>query len=142
MPRAKIALPDRFDFSCPIAVSITDLNYGGHVSNDAFLRYAHEARVRFLGELGASEQDLFGVGIILADAVCVFKSQVFHPETLDVDLAVGEWGRSGFEFVYRVTKRSDGAEAARMKTGAACFDYATNRLSKVPDALRLRFERG
>ena len=48
MPRVKVALPATFPFRTEIPVRITDLNYGGHLGNDALLGLLHEARVHFL----------------------------------------------------------------------------------------------
>ena len=45
MQRVKVELPANFNFSCIIPIRITDLNYGGHVGNDAVLSLIHEARI-------------------------------------------------------------------------------------------------
>ena len=50
MSRIKLALPDRWTFSTELPVRISDINYGGHLGNDAVLALAQEARVRFLLE--------------------------------------------------------------------------------------------
>ena len=48
MPKTKIILPERFTFTTEVPIRITDLNYGGHVGNDAVLSILHEIRVQFL----------------------------------------------------------------------------------------------
>lgn len=55
-----IEIPGRFQFSTDIRVRISDINYGMHVGHDSFLTITHEARVRFLKSLGATEGDVFG----------------------------------------------------------------------------------
>jgi acyl-CoA thioesterase FadM len=67
MERIKINLPEAFSFSTNIPVRITDLNYGGHVGNDAFLSLLHEARMQFLQQFGYSEMNVEGVGLIMSD---------------------------------------------------------------------------
>ena len=52
MARIKIAVPPQFTFSTQIPVRITDINYGGHLGNDALLALLHEARVQFLRRYG------------------------------------------------------------------------------------------
>ncbi|NDG84238.1 MAG: thioesterase, partial [Proteobacteria bacterium] len=61
MPRIKIDLPERFAFSTELSLRITDINYGGHLGNDAVLGLVHEARVRFLKHHGFSETEIGGV---------------------------------------------------------------------------------
>ena len=46
MARIKLLMPEQKIFSTDIAVRITDINYGNHVGNDAFVRLIHEARVQ------------------------------------------------------------------------------------------------
>ena len=58
MARIKLDLPGRFPFSTELRVRITDVNYGGHMGNDALLGLLHEARVQFLAHYGLSELDI------------------------------------------------------------------------------------
>jgi acyl-CoA thioesterase FadM len=44
MARIKLHLPTIIHFSTEIPVRITDVNYGGHLGNDALLWFIHEAR--------------------------------------------------------------------------------------------------
>ena len=45
MSRIKIPLPEKKDFSTEIKLRISDINYGGHMGNDAVLTIVHEARL-------------------------------------------------------------------------------------------------
>lgn len=69
----KLELPNRFQFTTDLNVRIGDINYGGHLGNDAMLSLIHEARVQFLKRLRYAEHNIEGVGIIMADAVVVYK---------------------------------------------------------------------
>ena len=60
MSRIKINLPEKFVFETNLHVNIGDINYGGHLGNDAYLRLAHEARLQFLKEHSWSEIDMDG----------------------------------------------------------------------------------
>ena len=57
MARIKIELPEKFIFSTEIPLRISDINYGGHLGNDAVLSIAHEARIRFFNKHGFKEID-------------------------------------------------------------------------------------
>ena len=136
MARVKLDLPGRFSFSTELPVRISDINYGQHLGNDAVLAFAHEARVRFLKSFGFSEADVDGVGMIMLDAVVVYKSQAFHAETLTVDVAAADFGPCGCDFLYRLSEKESGREVARVKTGLAFFDYAGKRIAKMPERFR------
>lgn len=104
MARIKLNVPEIVDYSTVIEVRITDLNYGGHLANQALLALLHEARVRFLTALGFSEiGSTTQPGIILADAVMVYRSEAFAGEQLTITLAADEMGRSSFDLYYRVS---------------------------------------
>jgi len=137
MARVKIDLPERVVFTCEIPVRITDVNYGGHVGNDSLLALLHEARVQFLRHFGFSEQDAGGRGIIMADAVLVYKSEIFYGETLTIDVGLADVQRHGLDVTYKVS--SKGKEVARAKTGIVFFDYERRAISSMPEEFKTRF---
>ena len=136
MARIKLDLPERFPFSTELRVRITDVNYGGHMGNDALLGLLHEARVQFLAHYGLSELDICGAGIIMADSVIVYKSEAFPGELLELAVTVADFNRYGCDFVYRVTEKASGREVARAKTGIVFFDYQQRAIQKVPQPFR------
>ena len=68
MARIKLVLPEHFSFSTSLPVRITDLNYGGHVGNDAILSLVHEARMQYLKSFGFSELQFDTASLIMSDA--------------------------------------------------------------------------
>ena len=132
MARIKLDLPEQFPFSTELRVRITDVNYGGHMGNDALLGLLHEARVRFLAHSGLSELNIYGAGIIMADSVIVYKSEAFPGELLELAVTVTDFNRYGCDFVYRVTEKTSGREVARAKTGIVFFDYQQRAIQRVP----------
>lgn len=131
---ARVRLPQikNIDFSTELAVHVGHLNYGGHVGNDKFLSLAHEARIRFLEELGGTELDFDGVGLIITDAQLMYKAEVFRAERLRIDMGVEELSKSRFELHYKLTRIHDGKEVARLQTGMAFFDYSQRQLAPAP----------
>lgn len=132
MARIKLELPEHFPFSTELRVRITDVNYGGHLGNDALLGLLHEARVQFLAHYGLSELDIGGAGIIMTDSVIVYKSEAFPNERLDIAVTATDFNKHGCDFVYRVTERASGREVACAKTGIVFFDYSKRAVQKVP----------
>jgi acyl-CoA thioester hydrolase len=140
MARIKIDFPETFVFSTTIPVRITDINYGGHVGNDALLSIVHEARVRFLKNFGYSEIDVDGRSIIMSDSAVMYKAEVFYGDILTVDIAVTDIQRMSCDIVYRLSNDSTKKEVARAKTGIVFFDYTARKPVSVPDTFRNLFE--
>jgi Predicted thioesterase len=139
MPRVKVDLPDHFDFSTELTVRIGDINYGGHLGNDAVLSLIHEARVQFLNHYNYTELDIEGAGIIMADSVVVYKMEGFHGDTLVVEVAVGEFQNVSCDLLYRMTNKDTGKEIARAKTGIVFYDYRSKKTMSVPAKFREKF---
>lgn len=140
MQRIKIELPQKYFFTTEISVRVYDVNFAGHLSNDAILSMVHEARIRFLKNWGFSETDTAGAGIIMFDAALQYKSQGYHGDVLIFEVVVENLLRSGCDFIFKITNKATGKEIARAKTGIAFFDYKKNKLVPVPDAFKKLIE--
>lgn len=134
MARIKIAHPDNFSFSTTLPVRITDINYGGHLGNDAILSLVHEARVQFLSSLGYSEMNVEGCGLIMADVAVEFKSEAFYGDLLKVSVTATDMSRVGFDLVYKLEKAGmqDAVVIAIAKTGMICFNYEARKVMALP----------
>jgi len=142
MARVKLELPEHFSFSTEIPLRVGDINYGGHLGNDAVLSLIHEARVQFLKAHGFSELDVDGAGIIMADSVVVYRSEAFYGEVMVVDVTVGEFSRVGCDFFYRLSDKDSGREVVRAKTGIVFFDYEVRKTVAVPPKFQALFDEG
>lgn len=139
MARIKLDLPEEYYFSTEIDVRSTDINYGGHLGNDTLLSLLQEARVRFLNQLGYSEKNIEGVGIIMSDAVIVYKHQAYYGDRLKIEINAGEFSRKSCDFFYRVSKE-DNVLVAQCKTGIVFYDYQLKKPVRIPDNFRKRFD--
>ncbi len=139
MPRIKLDLPTNFHFTTEIPVRITDINYGGHLGNDAVLSIIHEARVRFLMEKGYTEFNVEGVGIIMTDSAVVYKSEAFYGESLRIQVAVKDFSKYGCDLYYLLRERESGREVVHAKTGIAFFNYEERKLAAVPEKFQQQF---
>ena len=136
MTRIKLDMPEAFPFSTDIAIRITDINYGGHLGNDAVLSLIHEARLRFLMEHGFSELDIDGFGLIMTDSAIVYQSEAFHGDVLTIEVVVKDFTKYGCDFVYRITNKATGKEVARAKTGVLIYDYESKKVVEVPEGFK------
>lgn len=139
MARIKLDMPDSYVFSTQIDVRITDINYGSHLGNDALLSIIHEGRVRFLDSMGYSESDIEGTGIIMGDAVIVYKSEAYYGDRLTIEINVGEFSRKSCDFFYRISKNEDQI-VAYSKTGIVFFDYKIKKPVSIPPEFLHRFQ--
>ena len=132
-----IDLPATFSFQTRITVQVGDLNYGNHLANDAVLRLCHEARIRWLAAHGFTELDAGGAGLIMNEAAVQYTSQAHHGDELLVELTAANISRSGFTLFYLISRPTDGSTIAKIQTGMVCFDYAAQKVSRLPEPLRM-----
>lgn len=141
MSRIKIDIPSHFLFRTPLTVRITDLNYGGHVGNDRFLTYCHEARVLFLQSMGYTELELGGVSLIMGDAALEYKKEVLANDQLEIAVTAANITRVSFDLIYVIYKweSNNWVPACIAKTGMVCFNYATRKVAALPEEVILKF---
>ena len=133
MVRVKIELPKEFIFKTEIPIRINDINYGGHLGNDAVLSIAHEARLRFLKQHNFTELNVGGAGIIMVDAAVQYKAEGFYGDIIKVEIAVADITGVGCDFVYRCTNNNTGTVIAIVKTGIVFYDYDKKKVVSVPE---------
>lgn len=137
MGRVKLEMPFDKIASISIPVRITDINYGNHLGNDAFVGIIHEARANWLKQNNYTELNIEGTGLILADLAIEFKHESFYGDIIEVAVAVGEIAKVNFELYYRLTVNRDNKDVvlALAKTGMVCYDYALKKIMPLPDKL-------
>lgn len=138
MARIKIDIPGSFSFSTLISIRISDINYGGHVGNDAVLSLIHEARVQFLKSFGYGELEFAGTALIMTDAGVEFKRELFYGDTVNVSVTASDFSKVGFDLFYKLEKEVDGQPqvVALAKTGMICYDYSKKKVTAIPGEAR------
>jgi acyl-CoA thioester hydrolase len=144
LARIKIDLPKEFRFQVSIPVRITDVNYGGHVGNDAILSLMHEARMQYLAHYNYSELNFEGIGLIMSDVGIEFKNELFYGESIRASVVCGEFTKIGFDLYYKFEKQSAGKMllVAAGKTGMVCFNYDSKKITVVPEAAKSKLGLG
>ena len=140
MARVKLILPKEFFHTVDIRVRISDINYGNHLGNDAVLSLVHEARLQCLRAYGFSEMDVGGHGLMLTDAVIIYKSQGFYGDVLTIQVAVADFNNYGCDFFYKIDRQDNGREVARAKTGIVFYNYQKQKITKVPEVFTAVFK--
>ena len=63
--RIKVSTPEYPRFRMERKVGISDLNYAKHLDSTAMVAILHEARLQMLGDLGFTEGNIYGLGLVV-----------------------------------------------------------------------------
>jgi acyl-CoA thioester hydrolase len=134
MPRTRLVQQKTYEFRSSVSVQPRDVNYGGHLGNDALIALVGTARALVFRALALSELDLGDgrTGMVMTDLTVNYKAEGYLFDELLIETHVGELTRTGFRFFHRVTK--GGKLVALVDTGFVAFDYASKRIVPVPQA--------
>jgi YbgC/YbaW family acyl-CoA thioester hydrolase len=119
-----------FRFSIPLKVHIGDVNYGGHVGYQIYLTYFQEARIAYLKKFGCSELDIHGYGMIISEANCKYKRELFYEDEIHVKCGIGQLKSKAFIMEYRIEKGGD--VCAIGSTTNLCYDYQKKKVVNLP----------
>ena len=133
-------MPANLNFQTSIPVRITDINYAGHVGNDAILSLIHEARMQFLKNIGYSELEFSGVGLIMMDAGIEFKNELFYGDIVFASIGCANLSKVSFDIFYKLEKKVNDLSqlVATAKTGMVCYDYTRKKVSSIPQDAKER----
>jgi acyl-CoA thioester hydrolase len=126
---------DLFRFSTTTEVRWRDLDALNHVNNAVYFTYLEQARVHYMRELGVLPETPSGIGFILAEAQCQFKSPLTLGERVIVYIRVSELRNSSFLFEYRV-EGEDQRLAAEARSTQVCYDYENKCPVPISDEWR------
>ena len=118
MSRIQLQFPEKIAFTTQVNITISDINYGGHLGNDRFLTLMQEARLQWLKLLGYKDEKEVEppVGIIVADAAIL-------SERVDGAVFVIHVGKTRREVIQQAIYNLRQAEAN-------LFGAVLNRVSK------------
>jgi acyl-CoA thioester hydrolase len=137
MARIKIDIPENKLAQVKIPVRISDINYGNHVGNDAFVSIIHEARMQWLQQQGYTELDFAGVGLIMSDLAIEFKNESFYGDIIEVAIYSGETARVSFELFYQLSAIRNNTKIilANAKTGMISYSYENKKPVSLPESV-------
>ena len=88
MPRIKVSTPDNPRFRMERKVGISDLNYAKHLDSTAMVAILNEARLQMLGDLGFTEGNIYGLGLVVTDFAIEYRAESFANDTLVIDVSL------------------------------------------------------
>jgi acyl-CoA thioester hydrolase len=119
-----------FKFTIPVTVRVAEINYGNHVGYQHFLSYFQESRIAYLRQLGFSERDIGGYGMIVSEVTCRYRRELFLGDLIDVGCRIPEMKSKAFIMEYRIEKMN--TTCATGATTNLCFDYAAKKVVPLP----------
>lgn len=132
MERIKLSVPDKDPiFKTNLIVQVGDLNYGNHVGNDRMLLYAHEARQRFLKSINQSELKFLNNSLIMADSICVYKSQAYWSDEIEAYIYLNGFKETAFSLFYDLRNIKTNQSIVHITTTMVFFDYEKDKVAKV-----------
>lgn len=119
-------------FSINYKVTISDINYGGHMGNERALILFQQVRIDFYNSLGLSELNIGnGIGTIQKNSYVNYHKEIFLGQTLTVKIVSIEAFRTSFNIKYEVYNEEnllciDGS------TLIISYDYFHKKVCKLP----------
>ncbi|MCY3566118.1 MAG: thioesterase family protein [Gammaproteobacteria bacterium] len=132
MPRIKLSLPEEFTFRMERSVGLSDVNYAKHLDSLSMVEILHEARLQYLASLGFTEEDIFGLGMVVTDLSVDFRSESFANDVLIIDVGIGKVNRYGVDICLRVTNSALDSVVCVAKMGVVLFDFDKHQMVSVP----------
>lgn len=134
MPRVELIELSSYEFQHLLTVRSTDINYAGHLGNEALLGLVHETRAQFLKRLGFEtiidkENE---VGLIIADIAINFKAEAFAADLLAIDCQVDEISEKSFRLFHRICRNQQ--LIALLESGLVAFNYQLSQVVPLPDS--------
>lgn len=130
MPKVKLVEAEKYVYEWTVPLRITDMNMGGHLSNDIMLQVMHEARHRYVQSRGFKDERF--AGVIVSDVIVNYKKEVFYNDILTVFIAFDEVSKISLRMLYKIVNLEKEV-VALAETGIAFIDYQTRKLAKIPD---------
>ncbi|KJE95465.1 hypothetical protein CAOG_05914 [Capsaspora owczarzaki ATCC 30864] len=123
-----------------------DMDAFNHVNNVVYFRYFETARLAFiqaLKDIGGLDPKLFdefanakGVGPIISEAYCRYRSPVTFPDILTIGVKVGAEQPDRIKMELKAVSHAQHKLAAEHHATAVMFDYRTGKKAVVSDELR------
>lgn len=136
MARVKVSMPDEFLFSMEYAVRFSDLDYARHLNSVAMVHILHEARLQFLANMGLTEANIFGLGMVVTDMAIDYRSESFAKDVLLIEVGVRRFNKYGCDICFQITNSALDRVVCNAKQGVVFFDFDKHKIAVVPPAFK------
>jgi acyl-CoA thioester hydrolase len=119
-----------------IPVRWGDMDALGHVNNTVYFRYAEQARIDWLAELGIRDIVAVDAGPVLINASCTFLKPVTFPATVEVRTLIGKPGRSSLPTYYEMRVVGSDELYAEGAAKIVWWNPKTGKSLELPEFIR------
>jgi acyl-CoA thioester hydrolase len=118
-----------------------DMDAFQHVNNTVFFRWFESARIAYTMRIGLKGMmETERVGPILASMSCDYCRPLVYPDTVLIGSRVTRIGRTSLVMEHALVSVDLRAIAAEGRSTIVVFDYAANKPTPVPDAIRKKID--
>ncbi len=130
--RVSISIPDHSIFTYQMTVSKQHENSGGHLAHDKVVTIIGDCRDAWFASMGFPGCRVGEIGIVNSDLMLMYIAEGFHNDELVLTLALADMNKYGGDMLMRATRRQDGAELFRAKSGFVFYDYRIRKVVQRP----------
>jgi acyl-CoA thioester hydrolase len=140
LPRVKLIEQPTYEFSYHTTLMPRDINYGGHLGNDAIVTLFGNARASMYHAMGFGEGDLGDGenGTIMSDLVVNYKAEGFVFDEIRIDSHIGELAAGNFRIFQRIVRNE--TLIALSETGIIVFNYSQHKIGRLPDVFTAKLQ--
>lgn len=122
-------------FTTDYKVTVSDINYGGHMGNERALLIFQQSRMEWLNSLGLSEENIGeGKGTIQLESHVYYLKEVSFGEMLKASVKEVSVVKSSFDIIYEV-KNEKNEIVLKGSTKMMAFDYEKKKVGRLPREL-------
>jgi len=110
-----------------------DMDALGHVNNTVYFRYMEQARIEWLVAQQAPGEAFGREGIVIINASCTFLEPLVYPGDVDVQMYLGEPGRTSVGSYYDIGK--NGKRYAEGAAKIVWIDMTSGRPLPLPERI-------
>lgn len=119
-----------------IPVRWGDMDALGHVNNTVYFRFAEQARIDWLADLGMHDIVAVDSGPVIINASCTFLKPVTFPATVEVRTLIGRPGRSSLPTYYEMRVVGEEEICAEGAAKIVWWNPKTGKSLPLPDFIR------
>jgi len=129
----------KFPASIQLRLDWSELDLLGHINNVMYFKYLQAARIGYAELVGLRPESPDGIGFILADTRCSFKTPLYFPGTITVRTSVVFIRNTSFGLLHHIINE-DGIVAAEGHDVIVLYNFADKIKTEIGPELRQRIE--
>ena len=131
--RVQISIPNHSIFTYSMTVSKQHENAGGHLAHDKVVTIIGDCRDAWFDSMGFPGCWVGEIGIVNTDLMLMYIAEGFHNDELVISLALADLNRYGGDMLMQATRKQDGGELFRAKSGFVFYDYRIRKVVTRPE---------